>query len=131
MLFSSVRFVAEDAGLNDVFANVNVANPNSGEYNAHLMRVLGGVDIVMNLMDLPRVSSLYNHILSEIYSVLGNLYINYKFTFKCTIQYKYTHVLLTRGGKRTILMPRFSPQHFIESFIKCQIHTVISKMFPR
>jgi len=45
------RFLAEDPTVASVFSRVNVDDQQSGEWHAHMLRIMGGVDILINMMD--------------------------------------------------------------------------------
>ena len=50
------RFLAEDPDATAIFSNVHVDDQQSGEWNSHMLRVLGGMDIIINMMDDVAVS---------------------------------------------------------------------------
>jgi len=51
MILLKVVEVKPDA--KDLFKNVNIDSPDSGEFSAHLMRILNALDMTINLLDDP------------------------------------------------------------------------------
>ena len=62
----SRRLFELDPGAKDLFGRVNVADFNSPEFSGHIMRVMGGLDILMNYMhNLPALESMLAHLATQ------------------------------------------------------------------
>jgi len=60
------RLLAEHPDATALFSNVHVDHQSSGEWKSHMLRVMGGVDVIMNLMDdVPAMRSEIEHLAGQ------------------------------------------------------------------